>query len=324
MKKSIFVLISMFLLLLSGCLSSSPTRSSEKVISPRRTFESVENIDASAKEPFIVQDYIHDGISYSKGSICYSTALFLSDLGILEGTSKNQFNNYMSVFFSKLPQQEQIKEIVIPNLSKSDKEDDEKNAYLFITKRKNEDGKDYYLVESNIPISSIYARTYDGYTMKMNAGFYKEKIPGNWTSIMSLRINNDILIYRGMAYLSKSSPLIVSETMGRVVSATRMDEVLSGKSTIAQIKNKLKEEVDKILENADQKNVEQNRSLTFLKKYTNLSLSAYSYIDNTFKEAREYYLASEKIIVDIPDDSMGSRYNELKKIMNYLLYTIGE
>jgi len=324
MKKEWVVFISLFLFIFGGCYSGPSSKSTNKSIPPRRTFKSVENIDVSAKEPFNVQEFVNDGISYSKGSIRYSTALFLSDLGILEEMTKKQFDNYVSVFFSKLPKQDQINEIIIPNLSKSEKENTEKNAYFFITKQKDKDNKDYYLIESNIPIKSKYTKIYDGYEIRLETEFYKDIIPGSWTSIMFLRTSNNNLFYRGMAYPSKSPPLIVSDTIGRVVSDSRMDEIISGKSTITQAKNRLKEEVDKILGNADPNNVEQTRSLTFLKKYTYLSISAYSYIDSSFKEAKENFLASEKITIDIPNDKMGSQFNELMKVMNYLIYTIGE
>jgi hypothetical protein len=324
MKRPVVILISLFFAIFNGCLGDPSSKSSNKPIPPRRTFESVEDIDASSKEPFIVNKFIQDDISYSRGSTRFSTALFLSDLGIMEGITKKQFDDYMSLFFSKVPKQDQINEIVIPNLLNSEKEDVEKNAYFFITKQKNQEGKDYYLVESNIPIASINSKTYDGYVINLADFLYKEKIPGSWTSIMFLYITNNNLFYRGMAYPDKSAPLIVSDTMGKIVASRRMDEIVSGKSTIAQVKNRLNEEAELILKNADPGNEEQTRSLTFLKKHTYLSLSAYSYIDNTFKEAREHYLASEKIIIDIPNDSMGSRYNELRKIMNYLINTIGE
>jgi len=317
----------MFLLVFNGCFSAPRSKTSNKPIPPRRSFESIKNIDISAKEPFIVHDFIDDNVSFNKGSVRFSTALFLSDLGILEEMNKKQFDNYMSIFFTKFPQHGQIKEIIIPNLSKTDKEDVEKNAYFFITKQKdNKDNEenDYYFIESNIPISSIYSKKYDGYIISLDISFYKEIIPGSWTSIMFLRTNNHYLIYRGIAYPSKSSLLIASYSMGRISADPRMDEILSGKLTITQIKNNLKDEVYKILDNNDPNNVEQTKSLAFLKKYTYLSLSAYSYIDNNFKDAKENFLASDKIIVDIPNDSMGSQYNELRKIMNYLIYTIGE
>lgn len=327
MKKLVGILFLLIFTVLSGCFGGPPSKSSKppaESAPPRRTFESVENISVSAREPFIVKEFIQDGVSYGKGSVRFSTALFLSDLGILEGTSKKQFDNYMSVFFSKLPKQEEIKEIIIPNLSKSEKEDVEKNAYFFITKQKNKEGKDYYFIESNIPIAGIYAKTYDGYVIELTSGFYKEKIPASWTAIMFLRINNNNLFYRGMAYPSKSQPLIASDAMGRIISDFEMNSLATGTATIVEIKNKLKREVEEILKNADPENAEQTRSLTFLNKYTYLSLSAYSYIGNTFREAKEHFLASEKINIDIPNDTMGSRYNELRKIMNYLINTIGE
>jgi hypothetical protein len=64
--------------------------------------------------------------------------------------------------------------------------------------------------------------------------------------------------------------------------------------------------------------------MNFLEKSTNISLSAYSYIEYDIEEARKYYLSSQKIDIDIPDDTMGSRYKELERIMNYLINIIGD
>lgn len=317
----------MFLFLLSGCYSvpsSNSTSKTNKTVPPRRTYKSAENIDASAKEPFNVQEFVSDGISYNRGSIRFSTALFLSDLGILEGITKKQFDNYASVFFSKLPKQDQINEIIIPNLSKSEKEDAEKNAYFFITKQEDKDNKEYYLIESNIPINSKYTKIYDGYEIRLESAFYKDIIPGNWTSIMFLRTSNNNLYYRGMAYPVKSPPIVFSEREDGIVPDLRMDELISGRSTVSQAKNRLKEEFDKILEKADPNNAEQTRVLSFMKKYVYLSLSVYSYIDGSFKEAKDNFLAAEKITADIPQEKIISQYNELKKIMNYLINAIGE
>jgi hypothetical protein len=212
--------------------------------------------------------------------------------------------------------------VIIPNLSKSTKDEGEKNAYLFITKHENNDGFEYYSVESNIPISSFYGKTYDGYTMSLDLDFYKNQIPSSWTSIMSILVNNDIVLYRGIAYPSKSAPLIRTKT--GIGPDSRMNEILLDKSSLVEIKNKLKEAVEEVLKNYKTDNQRQTDSTIFLEKDMNISLSAYSYLGSQFEDAKKYFDVAEGIIVDVPDDLMGSNYKELKRIMDYLINTIGE
>jgi hypothetical protein len=319
MKGVHFSSILALVVLFNGCFT---TTSSKKEEVPRREFQTVEIIDGSMNDPFITNEFISDNNSFKEGSVYFSAALFLSDMGILETITKEQFEKYTEVIFSNFPTEGQCKEVIIPNVSLSQEDRDEKNAYLFITKSKNNDGKYYYLIESNIPIASIYAKDYDGYVMRLNTGFYQNKIPARWTSIMRINTNNDILLYGGVAYPSKSAPLIFTGT--GIGSDVHMNSIISGQSTITDVKNALKEAVEKALQNTQAENQQQIDSMKFLEKGTYISLSAYSYIDSDIEDAKKYYILSEQVNVNIPEDTMGSRISELSKIMNYLTNVIGE
>jgi len=86
----------------------------------------------------------------------------------------------------------------------------------------------------------------------------------------------------------------------------------------------LKGAVEAAVTNAAPEDQQQIDSIKRLEQYTNLSLSAYSYIDGNFNDANNYFLLSESIIVDASNSAWGRRQNELRNIMNYLLDTIGE
>jgi hypothetical protein len=103
-----------------------------------------------------------------------------------------------------------------------------------------------------------------------------------------------------------------------------MNEILLDKSSLVEIKNKLKEAVEDFLKNHKPDNQQQIDSTILLEKDMNISLSAYSYLGSQFEDAKKYYNLSEEIIIDVPDNLLGSRYKELKKIMDYLINTIGE
>jgi vacuolar-type H+-ATPase catalytic subunit A/Vma1 len=134
--------------------------------------------------------------------------------------------------------------------------------------------------------------------------------------------NQDVLLYRGIAYPSKSAPLIFTGT--GIGSDPNMKAIVSASSSIAETKTKLQETVESALDNTEAESQRHIDSMKFLKKDTYLSLSAYSYIDSDFEDAKKYYLLSQDATANIPDDIMGNRYAGLEKIMNYLINTIGE
>jgi hypothetical protein len=307
----------LLILILSGCLGSPSSRGPEL---PRRVFQSIESGTFPSNEPSIVGDFIADDISFTIGSINFSTALFLSDAGILADVPKELFEKYATALFSQFPREGDVKEIIIPDLSLSKEEDHERDAYLFITKDKTKDGHDYYIIDSNIPIAGINSSNYDGYVMRLNRGFHKNQVPARWTSIMSIMFNNNILLYRGVAYPSKSAPLISTETA--IGADVRMNAIISDQTTIAETSSQLNNTVVHALKNTTAENQHHADSMKFLEKSNYLSLSAYSYIDSDFAEANKFFLLAKETEAIIPNNIMGSKYSELEKIMEYLINII--
>jgi hypothetical protein len=202
----------------------------------------------------------------------------------------------------------------------SKEEDHERDAYLFITKGKTNNGLDCYVIDTNIPIAGIYSSNYNGYVMRLTSAFHKNQVPSRWTSVMSIMFNNNILLYRGVAYPSKSAPLISTETS--IGSDVRMNAVISAQTTISETSSQLNNTVDRALKNTTAENQHHADSMKFLEKSTYLSLSAYSYIDSDFNGANKFFLLAKETEAIIPDDTMGSRYSELEKIMEYLINII--
>ena len=321
------VLLSLSVLLL-GCFStpsstsnmrpssSSAVRTSEP---PRREFTPVEDIDPNAVVPFVVDEYLSDGRVYQEGSVKFATALLLSDMGILQTVDKELFHQYAAVIFTDLPAEDQVKQIVIPNLSQSNELDKEKNAYLFITKNYNQDGILYYLIESNIPISSYFRGPgyYNGYVMRMNSNFIKGEIPSSWVSIMYLYANENNLLYRGVAYPEKSDLLAVRSSTGNI-GTDNMVSLRAGHSTVPGMKRSLERDVGDLLAVLEISNVP-TESIEFFRKYVLLSLSAYSYINSNFDDAQNEYLISKGIDAPTPDNLMGRSFTELMAIMDYII-----
>jgi hypothetical protein len=319
MKKFCFLGVSLFSVLLIGCIGfpSSGSRGTEP---PRREFQSIESGTFPSNEPSIVGDFLAEDTSFTANSVNFSTALFLADVGILTDVPKEVFEKYAAVVFSGFPLEGDVKEIVIPSLSLSQEDDREKDAYLFITKNKTNEGKDSYLIESNIPVGSIFSSTYDGYVMMLKEGFHKNQVPARWTSVMNILTNGNTLLYRGIAYPSKSAPLIFTGT--GIGSDVRMNAIVSDQTTISETADRLKTAVEQALQNTEADNQQQAASTKFLEKGTCLSLSAYSYIDSDVEKAKEYFLLAQGTESDIPGNIMGSRYKELEMIMDYLLNII--
>lgn len=315
MKRFYFCYIGLLVILLNGCMSTSSPTPEEQ---PRREFQILDSITAT--DPFIVNEFTSDNNTFTRESTYFSTALFLSDADKLESITKEQFEKYAGILFSNFPNEGELKEVVIPIFSSSKEENIEKNAYLFITKKKNNEGKDYYGMETNIPINSVYAKNYDGYVMRLNTEFYKGKIPARWTSVMSIMFNKDILLYRGVAYPSKSAPIIFTGT--GIGSDVRMNSIISEQTSIFDTKKSLNETVKQTLETTKAESRQQADSMLFLEKFSNMSLSLYSYIDSDIEEAKKFFNAAKEIELIIPDDMMGYRFKELEIIMNYLLNTI--
>lgn len=321
MRHTYIISICLLLIILTSCTGSpSPAGTREPEI-PRREFQSIETGTYPVNEPSIVGNFIAADVSFSAGSINFSTALFLSDIGILPQVSKDLFEKYATALFSQFPDTGEVKQIITPGLSSIQEEGQERDAYFFITKNTNDEGHGYYSIESNIPTASIYAKTYDGYVMNRNRGFYRNKVPARWTSIMRIMTNSNILLYRGVAYPSKSAPLIFTGT--GIGSDVRMNAILSDQIPLSDTAASLKSTVEKSLQKtALSSNQQQAESMRFLEKSTYLSMAAYSYIDSNTEESRRYFLLSKQTEALIPNDTMGSRHNELEVIMDYLLNQI--
>ena len=317
-----FIMVSLSLLIIFGCMDSpAPKQPGSPVPKnpepPRREFQSIDFGKYPANIPSIVNDFSVEDIRFSIGSIYFSTALFLADAGILDNTSKEIFKKYATALFTQFPREGDVKEIIIPGFSLSQKSGVEKDAYLFIYKAKTNDLSDYYRIETNIPIASINSRIYNGYVMQIDAGFYKNIVPARWVSIMSIMFKNDILLYRGVAYPSKSAPLIYTGT--GIGSDVRMNAIVSGQATIAETASQLKNTVEQALIKTTAENQQQADSLKFLEKDATLSLAAYFYIDSDFNKAKEYFFKAKEMEAVIPNDIVGSKYIELEAIMEYLI-----
>jgi hypothetical protein len=95
MKNSFFWLVPLFFI---GCAGLTSSQSGNEK-TPRREFIGIENIDPALHEPYTVNEFIADNNSFSKESVYFSTALLLSDIGILGETGKELFEKYAAVFF---------------------------------------------------------------------------------------------------------------------------------------------------------------------------------------------------------------------------------
>ena len=314
----ILLVFSLSFLILCSCGGAPAPREPE---TPRREFQSIDSGKYPENVPSIVGDFIADDISFSSGSINFSTALFLADADKLTDLPKELFEKYAAALFTQFPREGDVKEILIPGFSLSQESGVERDAYLFISKSITKDGSDYYVIETNIPMASNISRIYDGYVMRIDAGFYKNKVPARWTSVMGIMVNNDILLYRGIAYPSKSAPLIFTGT--GIGSDVRMNAIVSGQATIAETASQLKNNYEQALITTTAKNQQQADSMKFLEKDTCLSLAVYSYIDSDFDEAKKYFLMAKETEAIIPNDTMGSRYTELEAIMDYLIDNLG-
>nr|AGS53640.1 hypothetical protein [uncultured bacterium contig00086] len=319
--KSIFLAgqLAVLAIAATGCFSS-PEPIGRVPPPPRRLFESVDI--NGRQEPFIIDEYVSDGRQYRREAVFYSTALFLADAGKLENTSREQFEYYAEILFTDFPDYEQTKTIVIPDFADIDDSDSEKNAYVFITKMTNTGGAECYSMETNIPIASItnFRGGYNGYVMEIKSGFIPNKVPGSWVAVMSIDLRDDFLLYKGVAYPAKASPLYATET--GIGQNTRMKDILEGADTIDTVKSKLIDMEDAIQMAMKSGNADEAEEAKFLDKFTNLSLAAYSYLETDRDEAIRYFNLSRNIDVQIPNRQAGAVFMELDKILYYLLFVV--
>lgn len=316
-KLFIFCLIAQTFL---SCASTKSTKNEKKEETPRRTFESVDTTGLKLSDMFISDNgFIGDGKNYSKQTVNLSTALFVYDLGIANDISKDDFSKIGELFFNNMPLEDEVKMIVIPNLSKKTENDSaeaEKDGYFFITQSKNKLGETCYKIESNIPINSIWAKTYDGYEIAINSNFFKNKVPARWVAIMNIAVKNDTIVYNGVAYPVKAAPL---QFTGTGIGPDRnLSNLTKEGVTITSVKTSLEETVIKGTQN-EPENEAQKNSMDCLKKYSNYSLALYSYLEGDNTSTKTYFENGKSIVVELPENSIGGQCKRLSSLVEFLL-----
>lgn len=317
--KKILVLMALAVLFTS-CVSTG--KSTQKIEPPRREYISVNTDGMNFSDMFVVNnDYKKMDLTFSDSSKYLSAVLFASDLGIFNSISKKDINKIAELFFSEMPVENETKIIVIPKLSKYTVKGDEtqpveKDGYFFITQYKTNDGVKKYRIESNIPISSYYGVDYDGYNISLESNFYKDNVPARWVAIMSIAFEKDVVIYQGVSYPSKISPLVYSGT--GIAPDKWLSKMVTPGLSITTVINELEMTVNKATEKLPDDEI-QRASVLFLKKYTNVSLSLYSIICGEKEKAMKYFKDSKNINVDIPENIRGAQFKRLADLVQYLL-----
>lgn len=319
MKEKLLSLIVLIVLLFSSCLTTTRTNNTPKP--PRREFISVETTDLTIEDTFVVSDSCGDyGLEPSVNSRVFATAMFLKDLGILNEISSSEFEVISKAVFTNYPASGEVKEIVIPSLSKYQKKGDEetvieKDAYLFVTHFTTDTGQEKFRIETNIPISSIYDKYYDGYFINTNSSFHKDIIPASWIAVMSIAFEDDVIVYKGVQFPPMASLLNYSGTGIGV--DNWMNNPISPDSEIKDVMVELESVVEKAT--AELSDVpEQKESQLFLRKYSALTLSAYAYLNGDSELSRTYLEQAGTIEVTIPDNSMGKKYEGLEEVVSYI------
>ena len=285
---------------------------------PRRHFESVVLNDRNSREPVLINEYQKEARRFTREAKNYAAAMLLSDLGIIGETPKERFEQYANLFFSDLPAEGQVKEIVIPNLCTSDETEIEKNAYFFIAPATDGNGVQYFTVDTNIPISSVYAPpVYDGYVIRTAQKFYKNIVPGSWAAVMEIVPKDNLIFYRGIAYPRKAAPLHATET--GIKADVQSVNMLTGAS-VGEIRQKLLRNFNDI--STRNENNYDSQDLDFLEKFTALSEAVYSYLDADITGALKHLNLAKANETETPKNAMGSIYLELEKVMDYLLNRI--
>jgi hypothetical protein len=318
MKKLAVLMV--LIALLSSCFSTGS--STQKVESPRREYISVNTDGMDFNDMFVIENnYKSANLEFNDSSKYFSATLLAYDLGIIDSVSKKNINKIAELFFSNMPRENETKIIVIPKLSKYNVKGDEtqpieKDGYFFISQYVNNEGITKYRIESNIPISSYYGKDYNGYNISLNSNFYKDNVPARWVAIMSISFEKDIVIYQGVSYPSKISPLVYSGT--GIAPDKWLAKMVTPGLSISTVINELETTVDKATEELPSDEVQMS-SVLFLKKYTNVSLSLYSIIAGNKEKAVEYFKNSTSIDVVIPEDIRGAQFKRLNSLVNYLI-----
>lgn len=297
--KNLFA-ISMLLLLFS-CTTTTNTNNkdaTQKKETPRRTFELVDTEEKKINDLFIVNsDYEKSEYKPSRYSMILAASSFMSELKIINDLDIDGKISFCKMFFQNLPEQNNIKEIIIPKLNK------EQDAYFFITPFVSKDDIPMYQVETNIPIYSMTDKNFRSYyKLNLDSDYFKSEVPARWVGVMFFKMNKDKIFYQGIYYPNYCSPLVVS---GNGIGPDKyFEKLLEENSDVDKIKTKLLETTGKLFETyaneTDEKKVE---SINRLKKYTNVSLAFYSFLQGKIDDSKDYLDKSKSIELNTNDQT---------------------
>lgn len=323
MKKSFLLISFAFILgLFTSCLStpSATTKTTKEEKPPRREFESVDTTGLKFSDMFVVDNgFVGNGKKYNDAAVKVSAAMFAFELGIQNEVTKADLAKIGELFFSNMPTENEVKEIVIPQLCKKEDvtEENEMDGYFFIFPSTNKNGQLNYTIESNLPLASIWADTYDGYIVTLKSSFNKNKIPASWAAIMSIEVLEDTIVYNGVAYPSKASPLQFTGT--GIGSDSRLSNLTKGEKSLKTIMTDLDTVVSEGIAKTPTDNDEAKNSMNLLAKYKDASMSLYSYLAGNPVKAKEYLASSDSIVMELPKNVMGGRCQKLSEFMHWIL-----
>lgn len=317
--------ITLILITFTNCLSlpsasKKTTNTARESQPPRREFESVNTTGLSFSNMFVVDNgFVGNGKKYDKAAVKLSAGMLAFELGIQNEITAADLKKIGDLFFNNLPAENEVKEIVIPQLCK--KEDvtaeNELDGYFFIYPSTNKNGKLNYTIETNLPIASIWGRTYDGYIVTLKSSFYKNQVPASWNAIMSIEVLDDTIVYNGVAYPNKASPLQFTGT--GIGSDTRLTNLTKGEKTLEKIMTELDSVVKEGLEKTPTDTDQAKQSINLLSKYKDASMSMYSYLAGNSEKAKEYLAASDALEMELPENVMGGRCKKISEFMNWIL-----
>lgn len=326
MKKSfLFISIVLALGLLTSCLSTpaastKSTKSTKESKPPRRVFESVDTTGLTFSDMFVVDNgFVGNGKKYNDAAVKVSAGMFVFELGIQNEVTDADLAKIGELFFNNLPAENEVKEIVIPQLCKKEDvtEENEMDGYFFIFPSTNKNGQLNYTIETNLPIASIWADTYDGYIVSLKSTFNKNQVPAGWSAIMSIEVLEDTIVYNGVAYPTKASPLQFTGT--GIGSDTRLSNLTKGEKSLETIMTDLDTVVTEGIAKTPTETEEAKNSMNLLAKYKDASMSMYSYLAGNPVKAKEYLASSDAIEMELPKNVMGGRCKKLSEFMNWLL-----
>jgi hypothetical protein len=306
-----------------SCLSAPVDKAAkaEEPETPRRVFTSESTAGLGFSDMFIVNpNYQKASLQASENSKALSALLLATDLGIKEKVSPQDLKKISELFFSHLPAEGEVKEIVIPGLSRykvtgSEKETPELDGYFFIAQRKTNGSQIIYTVETNIPMGSLYAKDYDGYVMEPNQSFFKEVVPASWVSVMNIIHNDQVIVYQGVAYPDRLAPLYFSGS--GIAPDTGLKKLVEPGLSITALMGELESTVHEATREEPLDEAERN-SLRLLKKYADLSLALYAYVSGDEAQSRAYLRRAQGIDVNLPENARGSQCGRLQELMEYL------